>query len=311
MNLYAGQDAVFQVEVIGGFEPYNYDWWQVGVGSLGINSHTLLIPDVDEAYDGNQYFVYITDQPSTVTGLNTTLTSDPALLRVASSEVIFTLQPEDESLYIDDPSFWLMADFVGGLPPVYYEWKRDLPAGGTEVVAVNTKAIFVNTGSLTVGTYKYYLDVIDDVPMVYRSRKANIEVGAHMTFGQDLLSEYRATAGDRVEMYVQVNGGLGDKTYTWYRNIGGKAWEVIPGAIGPVLVIDPAEQEDSGQYYVVIQDSGSTITGRNDTITSRTATLNVEKGIPANTATGLVVMIIVSAVIGVVTLLRRREFLQS
>lgn len=311
LNLYAGQDAIFQVEVVGGFEPYVYDWWQVGFGSLGVNDDTLVLPDVDESYDGNQYFVYITDQPSTVTGLNTTLTSDPALLRVASGEVVFTLQPEDESLYIDDPSFWLTADFTGGLPPVYYEWKRDLPAGGTEVVAVNTKAIQVNTSSLTVGIYKYYLEVSDDVPMLYQSRKANIEVGSHLSLGQDLLEEYRKTAGERVEMYVQVNGGLGDKTYTWYRNIGGKAWEVIPGAIGPVLVIDPAEQEDSGQYYVVIQDSGSSVTGQNDTITSRTATLIVEKGIPANTTIGLVVMAVVTAIMGVVTLIRRRMLSQS
>jgi hypothetical protein len=46
----------------------------------------------------------------------------------------------DTSLYIDDPSFWLTADFDGGLSPVYYEWKRDLPNdGGTEVVAANTR----------------------------------------------------------------------------------------------------------------------------------------------------------------------------
>lgn len=311
LNLYAGQDAIFQVEVVGGFEPYNYDWWQIGVGSLGVNNDTLMLSNVDETYDGNQYLVYVSDQPSTVTGLNTTLTSDPALLRVASSEVIFTLQPEDESLYIDDPSFWLTAGFVGGLPPVYYEWKRDLPAGGTEVVAVNTLAIEVNTVSLTVGTYKYYLEVTDDVPMVYQSRKANIEVGSHLSFAQDLLPEYRATAGERVEMFVQVNGGLGDKTYTWYRNVGnGKAWEVIPGAIGPVLVLDPAEMEDSGQYYVVVQDSGSSVTGQNDTITSRTATLNVEKGIPASTNTGLLIMVLMSSIIGTITLVRKKAWLR-
>ena len=308
LNLYAGQDAVFQVEVVGGFEPYNYDWWQVGVGSLGVNADTLLLPNVDETYDGNQYLVYVADQPSTVTGLNTTLTSDPALLRVASSEVIFTLEPTDESLYITDPSFWLTADFVGGLPPVYYEWKRDLPGGGTEVVAVNTKAILVNTSSLTVGTYKYYFEVTDDVPNLYQTRKANIEVGAHLALGQDLLQEYNATAGERVEMSIQVNGGLGEKTYTWYRNTGNKAWEIISGATGPTLVIDPAEEDDSGQYYVVIQDSGSSITGQNDTIVSRTATLNVEKGIPASTNTGLVVMVILSAIIGAVMLIRRKPF---
>ena len=308
-NLYSGQDAMFYVEVTGGFEPYNYDWWQVGVGSLDVNSNTLLIPDVDVTYDENQYFVYITDQPSTVTGLNTTLTSDPALLRVASSEVIFTLQPEDESVYITDPSFWLTADFVGGLPPLYYEWKRDLPAGGTEFVASNTLAIEVNVASLVVGTYKYYLEVTDDVPMVYQSQKANIEVGLHLSLGQDLLPEYRATAGDRVEMSVQVNGGLGDKTYTWYRNVGGKSWEVIPDAFGPLLVIDPAEEEDSGQYYVVVQDSGSTVTGLNDTITSRTATLEVEKGIPASTNVGLIIMFVISTIIGMLTIVRRKTFL--
>jgi hypothetical protein len=198
------------------------------------------------------------------------------------------------------------------LPPVYYEWKRDLPAGGTEVVAVNTLAIEVNTASLTAGTYKYYLEVTDDVPMLYQSRKANIEVGLHLSFAHDLLPEYRATAGERVEMFVQVNGGLGDKTYTWYRNVGnGKAWEVIPGAIGPVLVLDPAEMEDSGQYYVVVQDSGSSVTGLNDTITSRTATLNVEKGIPASTNTGLLVMILVSSIIGAVTLIRKKAWLRK
>ncbi|MGC8738720.1 MAG: immunoglobulin domain-containing protein [Candidatus Hydrogenedens sp.] len=311
LNLYAGQDAIFQVEVVGGFEPYNYDWWQIGMGSLGVNNNTLLLSNVDVTYDGNQYLVYISDQPSTVTGLNTTLTSDPVLLRVASSEVIFTLQPEDESLYINDPSFWLTADFVGGLPPVYYEWKRDLPGGGTEVVAGNTLEILVNTASLTVGTYKYYLEVTDDIPMLYQSRKANIEVGLHLSFIQDLLPEYRATSGERVEMFVQVNGGLGDKTYTWYRNVGGKAWEVIPGAIGPLLVIDPAQHEDSGQYYVVVQDSGSSVTGQNDTITSTIATLEVEKGIPATTSTGLLVMILISSIIGVMTVIRKRACLRK
>ncbi len=311
LNLYAGQDAVFNVEVVGGFEPYTYDWWQVGVGSLGVNADTLLIENVNVSYDGNQYFVYISDLPSTVTGLNTTLTSDPALLRVASSEVIFTLQPKDESLYITDPSFWLTADFVGGLPPVYYEWKRDLPGGGTEVVAVNTLAILVNTASLTIGTYKYYLEVTDDMPMVYQSRKASINVGLHLSFTQDLQSEYHAIAGERVEMYIQTNGGLGDKTYTWYRNVGGKAWEIIPGAVGPLLVIDPAEESDSGQYYVVVQDSGSTVTGQNDTVVSSTATLVVEKGIPVTTNTGLVIVAMLTSIIGAVMLIRRRAMLNK
>ncbi len=246
-----------------------------------------------------------------MSGLNTTLTSDPALLRVASSEVIFTLQPQDQSLYITDPSFWLTVDFVGGLPPVYYEWKRDLPGGGTEVVAVNTLAILVNTASLTVGTYKYYLEVIDDIPMVYQSRKADINVGLHLTLAQDLLPEYHATAGERVEMYIQTNGGLGDKTYTWYRNVGGKAWEIIPGAVGPMLVIDPAEESDSGQYYVVVQDSGSTVTGLNDTVVSSTATLVVEKGIPVTTNTGLVIVVMLTSIIGAVLLIRRRALLNK
>ena len=311
LNLYAGQDAVFQVEVVGGFEPYNYDWWQVGVGSLGVNNATLVIQDVDETYDGTQFIVYVSDQPSTVSGLNTVLTSDPALLRVASSEVVFTKQPQDASLYIDDPFFVMSADFVGGLPPVYYEWKRDLPGGGTEVVAVNTLEIEVNTASLTVGTYEYYLEVTDDVPTVYQSRHAIIEVGEHLQLGQDLLEEYNATVGDRVEMVVEVTGGLGDKTYTWYRDDGNKTFEVITGAIGPVLVIDPVEMEDAGEYYVTIQDAGSTVTGMNDLVISRTATLNVEKGVPASTNAGLVIVVVISSIVGVMTIIRRKAFLRK
>ncbi len=310
LNVYAGQDAIFEVEVSGGFEPYTYDWWQSGVGSLGVNDSVLLLPGVDATYDGNQYLVYIYDQPSTITGINTTLISDPALLRVAS-EVVFTQQPQDTSLYIDDPSFWLTADFDGGLSPVYYEWKRDLPGGGTEVVAANTLAIEVNTAVLTVGIYKYYLEVTDDVPMVYQSYKANVEVGEHLALTQDLLPEYNATANEHVEMSIQVSGGLGEKTYTWYRNLGDKTWSVIDGAEGPSLVIDQAEIEDSGQYYVVVQDSGSSVSGRNDTVTSRTAVLTVEKGIPASTNTGIIVLVLISAIAGIVTLVRKRVKIQS
>ncbi len=307
LNLYAGQDAVFNVEVIGGFEPYDYDWWRVGEGSLGVNNATLVINDVDISYDGAQFVVYVSDQPSTVTGSNTVLTSDPALLRVASGEVVFTKQPEDKMVYVDDPPFIISAEFVGGLPPVTYEWKRELPGGGTEVVAQNTLAILVDTASLSEGVYRYYLEVVDDVPMVYQSNKAKIEVARHLTITQDLESEYHASAGDRVQMAIVTDGGLGEKSYTWYRNLGTKAWEVIPGANGSVLVIDPAEVEDSGQYYVTVQDEGSTVSGRSDLVTSSVATLTVEKGIPVASTIGLVITIITSALIGAVLIRKRRE----
>ncbi len=307
LNLYSGQDAIFQVEVVGGFEPYNYDWWRVGVGSLGVNNATLLIENVDESYDGAQFIVYVSDQPSTVTGLNTVLTSDPALLRVASSAVIFTKQPEDERVYIDDPSFVMSADFVGGLPPLTYAWKRELPGGGTEVVAQNTLEILVNTSSLSVGVYRYYLEVVDDIPMVYQSRKARVEVNRHLSITTDLQSEYHATAGDRVQMSIVVDGGLGNKTYTWYRNLNSKAWEVIPGAIGPVLVIDPAEVEDSGQYYATVQDDGSTVSQTSDLVSSSIATLTVEKGIPATSLTGLLVLVLISSVVGAMLIVKRKK----
>ncbi|MCX8064931.1 MAG: immunoglobulin domain-containing protein, partial [Candidatus Hydrogenedentes bacterium] len=311
LNLYSGQDAVFEVEVVGGFEPYNYDWWRIGVGSLGVNAGTLVIENVDVSYDGSQFFVYVSDQPSTVSGMNTVLTSDPALLRVASSEVVFTRHPEDERVYLDDPSFVLSADFVGGLPPVVYEWKRELPGGGVEVVAVNTLELLVDTGSLSVGVYRYYLEVVDDVPMVYQSRKARVEVSGHLEIERDLDEEYRARDGDRVIMYVEVGGGLGEKEYTWYRNVGGKSWEVISGATGPVLVLDPVEMGDAGEYYVVIQDEGSTVTGENDTVQSRTATLYVEKGVPVSTSIGLIILVMISIGIGVVVIIRKRKLIAN
>lgn len=305
---YAGDPMDIVVTMIDGFTPYTFVWTdEVGTPIGAPNSATLALANVPLADNGRVYKVEVTDAGSTLSSTSYTRYAQATLQIATPFE--FTDTPDNVRAYIDDNPFYLKVVADGGFQPLSYEWKRLLPEGGEEVVGGNTPALRIDPAEAEdFGPYDYRVDVSDGLPMTYNSPTATVEINEHLDFTLDLASTYQAVPDRNFVMTVITKGGLGDLTYVWSRNLedSGKAWETIPGENESALAFRPLDKTDAGQYQIVINDEGSTLTGDYDIIESTIATLNIGTGVPVGGALGLALLTGITALGGALTIRRRK-----
>ncbi|HPO17263.1 MAG TPA: immunoglobulin domain-containing protein, partial [Candidatus Hydrogenedentes bacterium] len=170
----------------------------------------------------------------------------------------------------------------------------------------NSAILNVSPAVETVNDYDYRVEVVDDVK-TSDSGNVQFEFANHLRIVQQ-PSNVTVLQGQRAEFEVVVEGGLGAITAQWsYQPAGTKAFTPLQGENDFVLVIDPVDAEDEGDYMCAVDDSGSTVTGMADHVESDIVSLTIGAGVPVAGPLGLMAFALATSLAGVIALRRRRN----
>lgn len=325
VSVYEYAPVSFSVTATGGIPEVTYQWYaDVGSGFdpipegyygliFGTQTDTLNILTALPALNGVPVLCAVSATPSDDLGSSVpvVLQSSVAVLTVGPQLTVTT--PSDQKAYLDDPDFEMSATISGGLNPSTYEWQRRIAGqgvfapipGGSGAISGNSAVLVVSPAAQTVALYEYRVAVTDDVGTL-NSGIAEVEFDNHLSITSQ-PDDVTVVEGGRAEFSVAVAGGLGQITYQWEKDDGAKAFQPIPGANDPTLVIDPAGPADEGSYRVTISDAGSTITPTGDTVVSNSATLTLGEDVPLAGLGGLALLSAVTALAGTLALRRRKQ----
>ncbi len=312
---YTGTAAVIQSVVTGGYAPLVLRWYkdadadgQPGAGEelydggalTGTDTDTLRIQPVD-GQEGDYFLVAVDANPAPTA--KSTDTSSPVTLVTGPPLTVLGPTPGMVQVYNDAAPFTMSVTATGGIGERSFEWFRQVPPGAPVSLATmvngTTDSITINPSALECGDGVIYC-VVKDKTGEHPSNSAPAEIERHLSFISGLSN---ATAAlNRPFMFkVEVDGGLGELTYHWYKDDGKKTYILIEDEDGPTLTIPSVSVEDATLYQVVVLDvEGNFITSE--------ARLSVDSiPMPAANLTGLVLLAMLFALGGVVLLRHRKE----
>lgn len=261
-------------------------------GDFPVNTNT--VGDYNVTYDLSDFF------GNAAPTINLTV-------HVIESLLHFTVQPQNDEAYVDDPPYVLSAEFADGYNPTSYQWFR---VKGTTTTPQSVESVTGNTVTLTqdpavlgVGLYRYYVRVTDEINTT-QSTVADVTIANHMSVTDDIADD-TVNLNSNYNMTIGVEGGLGTLTYQWFKDDGAKVMQPlsdggnISGSGTNTLIFTPFLAADEGDYQVSVSDNY-------ETIYSSIATLTATLGVPAVGALGLAVLSVLSA-LGGASALRRRN----
>lgn len=257
-----GRAASFSVTAAG--SGLAYQWRKNGVAIAGATNPTFSIAAAAAA-DEADYTVVVSSGSTSVTSAVAQLKTYPAAVEIPA--VIIITQPTDTTLRSGD-TLTLVVEAAADIT-VKYQWRKN----GTDIVGATGSVLSIaNTTPADSGSYTV---VVSDGGMVVPSSAASVAVqsgaGAPTITTQPVPQS--VNAGAAVSFSVSASGTRAP-AYQWFRN-----GLVVSGATAATLSLANVSASDAGSYYVVITDSGYTVTSA-----SATLVVNVPANSPSITA---------------------------
>ncbi|UKN00894.1 choice-of-anchor L domain-containing protein [Paracrocinitomix mangrovi] len=185
-----GEDAVLEVQVTGGLEPYTYSW---GVG--GSDDNITVNPTTTTSYD-----VTVNDaclqSPVTVSGTVNVPNYPP---------VIMVTSPDTSVLCPNTPQT-LLAEATGGDGNFVYTWYQ-----GTSVIGSGT-----SQGVSPMVTTTYTVGVLDGCGVeIFSDIIVTVEASV---LELEMSPDQLVCPGDSAVIWVEASEGLGNYTYYWHHS---------------------------------------------------------------------------------------------
>ncbi len=250
--LVEGDNHVLTVAAEGGKGALNYDWRKDGL-SLGAPNSPFLALGPVTLLDEGVYDVVVTD------GLGVPpygwVVSVAASITVSSNPLHVT-DPEDAVVYDDAPFVPFTVIVTGGIPPYAYTWYKD----GLAIDLLAPPIPQPNIGTLGLspplreGLYRCVAVDSDTPPTQVESGEGRLTVHPHLAIAEH-PDDVVANPGDMVVFTAVVEGGIPPLTYTWRQDGSPLPPAEQPG--GPELVLASVSGADTGDYDLVVSDSGT------------------------------------------------------
>jgi hypothetical protein len=217
-----------------GTAPLSYQWYFGATNILADETNsTLIISNVTILQAGTYQVV--------VSNAYGTLTSAPAQLTVISPPDIITGPTDKVATNGNTVQFTVT---VEGTAPLAYQWLLN----GTVILPQGTTATLTLTGVTPAQAGSYAVVITNAYGSVTSApAQLNVVVPASIISGPASLA---ATNGDTVFFTVTAQGS-DPLSYAWYFN----QTNLIPGAIGPTLMLDNVTSAQAGSYMVVVANA--------------------------------------------------------
>ncbi|MEM4104678.1 MAG: hypothetical protein QXF80_06770 [Thermoplasmatales archaeon] len=246
-NVVAGNNVTLNLSVSGGSGSWTGVWYQNINGSI-----TTLTSGTATSYTVSQsssvsasYYVVITD-----TKTNNQFTTHP----ISISWGGFSINISQSALIVSvGDTYSITMATAGGVPPFSYT----LYENGTTFYSVS--GITANTITRSIvksatGTYKYYATATDSKGNSVTSGTVSVVVYSGIG-GVLTASGNYFVVDDNATLSLQIAGGSGNWTTTWYQNIGGSITTLTSGSVTSYTVSQSSPVTAS--YYVIISDNST------------------------------------------------------
>lgn len=244
--VYVGTQVIFNPVIIGApVGTLNYQWLLDDEPIDGENGPTLTIQSA-QLSDNGVYNLRIFDNTYDVT-------SNDAPLEVAL-QPSFTKQPIGGGGF-EGNSFTFTVQVSGGLTFVNYQWFF-VPDGGGDPVEVggNSSTLFLD--DLTPANQGNYYVEVTDAQQTITSNTVFLEIFPPFEIIEQPQGAVKFV-GDGHTFEVGIEGGTGTLHYQWFKG------NTPVGTDNPSYTIDPLSLDDSGTYFVVVNDDNGTNTSAN------------------------------------------------
>lgn len=224
-----------------GSGPISYQWYKNGTAISGATSSSLSISSVTSSNAGN-FHVIVKNGISSVTSATATLTVTQPFQAVSITQ-------HPVSKVVMEGSGVSLNVAASGSGTLSYQWYKN----GTAISGA-TSSLFSIASAITSNTGNYYA-VVRNSSSSATSNTVSLSVTAfqRVSITQQPVSK-SLTVGGATSFAVTATG-TGPLSYQWYKN--GVA---ISGATSSSLALSSVTTSSSGNYYVVVRNSGSTAT---------------------------------------------------
>ncbi|OQC00372.1 MAG: Immunoglobulin I-set domain protein [Candidatus Hydrogenedentes bacterium ADurb.Bin101] len=319
-------EAVFTIDVIGGVEPYAYEWRynNVALPPAAQPNGPVLTLAAPLAAQAGPYRCIVTDAAFP----QASEPSETAHLYVYPRLAI-TVQPAGGSYTLGSTAI-LAATVTGGVPTLTYVWRKEgqpLPVQEQPLGSALTLSDlqFSDAGGYELVVYDNHTDDITSQPATITV--VSLPEGENEGEGEgeppvegegeppvegegeppaegeiEFWLEYNgpnpvtAYAGDPAEIKVIPHDGTGTVTFQWYRVMEDLSLVLLEGQDKDTLVFDPVSMEDAGKYQCMATD---TIAGAAQ---SPIIMLVIEHGLPIAGTIPLLMLALTLAIVGVSSL---------
>ena len=225
-------------------------------------------------------------------GLGTIVSELPSGLATLGYDWYLILEgPVDAKAYVGDAHTFAIEDgYISHTPS--YQWKWDDGAKGVHDVGVDAPWLTLTDLSPIHDAGRFWCEVSYD-GVAYVSNTATLAVRPPLVIAShpDSATE---TANRPHTLSVQADGGYPPLSYAWWKD-----GNPIAEATDPSLTIARLRTSDTGTYHVVVCDANTAV------VSSNTALLTVEVGVPASGWVGIGVLLGLLAAGGAGSLRRR------
>ncbi len=202
LNTTIGTPQLFNSIVIGGVQPYTYQWYLNGDSVAGaISNSWTFIPASKGAYN---IFVNVTDIN------NVTIQSNSATVIVETPTNV-TINPSQVKMYLGQSQTFI-STVSGGTPTYSYQWCLNESA---QADGINQNWTFTPT---TAGHYKIYLNVTDALNIKVQSNIVT-DITVYLELTASINPTFvNMTVGMQQTFNSTVSGGAQPYIYQWYLN---------------------------------------------------------------------------------------------
>jgi hypothetical protein len=245
VNMTVGMQQTFNSTVLGGSQPYTYQWYLNGSQIQNATASTYIFT----ASLPGTYIIYV----KVADNYTAVAQSNNATIAVETSKTVM-INPIHVKIYVGQAQAF-NSSITGGNAPYFYQWYLNDTA-----VSNGTNANWTFT-PIAPGNYKVYLNVTDAFNIETQSNIVTditiypqLSVSINPTF-------INMTAGMQQTFNSSVSGGAQPYTYQWYLN-----GSPVPNATSNTLTFTPTTTGNFTLYLTVTDNNTQSLQSNNATI---------------------------------------------